>query len=359
MRQIEGFRLSSQQGHLWLLRKHGGDHVSQCTVSLEGECRVDLFEAALRAVIRKHEILRTRFDFLPGMDLPLQVIAEDCEFSSLRVDLTKTTTVGVGGEIERLLEQQRRVDFDYVHGPLARFLLLGSAPDRWLLAITLPAMCADSPSLENIVREIGRAYAAGLGSEPSDDQEVIQYVQFSEWQNELLEAPEADEGRRYWSQKAVRDGAVSTLPFEGFATARPRSRSIIELEIGEQRAVAAERAALEHGVSLQSVFLCCWGLLLGKLTDRSKLVLEVLFDGRSLEELAEGIGAFGKYIPILIRFRSGRPFARELKRVDALLREAQKWEELFVPALENIEEGGCAIGFDFEHAGAPVSRRVT
>src|SRR5687767_15282604 len=53
---------------------------------------------------------------------------------------------------------------------------------------------SDAASLQNLVVEIGRAYLSECGIQGPLD-EPVQYVQFSEWQNEIL-TDESEEGER-------------------------------------------------------------------------------------------------------------------------------------------------------------------
>src|SRR5215216_4047849 len=89
---IEGFRLSSQQQRLWQLSKQDGAarYCARCAIMLEGELDLQNLQAAVRDVVARHEILRTRLEVFPGMKLPLQVIDEDVnvaiEPESLSID---------------------------------------------------------------------------------------------------------------------------------------------------------------------------------------------------------------------------------------------------------------------------------
>ncbi|NOT56263.1 MAG: hypothetical protein HOP18_16805, partial [Deltaproteobacteria bacterium] len=75
---IEGFRLSPQQKHLWLVQQ--GDHSlpyrAQCIMLIKGNLDRDMFTAAVRQVCARHEILRTTFQCLPEMTVPVQVITD-------------------------------------------------------------------------------------------------------------------------------------------------------------------------------------------------------------------------------------------------------------------------------------------
>ena len=81
---IEGYHLSPQQKQLWLLQEPGYSHLycAQCAVLVEGSLDASILELALQDVVNRHEILRTNFRALQGMDIPLQII-NDCEVATV------------------------------------------------------------------------------------------------------------------------------------------------------------------------------------------------------------------------------------------------------------------------------------
>lgn len=73
---IHGFELSPQQKHLWLLHQATDSlpYRSLCAIEITGNLNIDTLKSALTTVVKRHQILRTSFHDLPGMEQPLQVI---------------------------------------------------------------------------------------------------------------------------------------------------------------------------------------------------------------------------------------------------------------------------------------------
>ncbi|HEX5708016.1 MAG TPA: condensation domain-containing protein, partial [Pyrinomonadaceae bacterium] len=146
---VEGFQLSTQQKRLWLAQS-GGDgaaFVSQCALAAEGALDVRALRKAFASLVSDYEILRTSFHSLVGMDVPVQVIADDAEppdFGAL--DLSGRSDEEVEREIERVADEERRRPFDFKRAPLLHCALIKLADERHLLVITQPAMCADAGS---------------------------------------------------------------------------------------------------------------------------------------------------------------------------------------------------------------------
>src|SRR5688500_3436075 len=73
---LEGFRLSPQQSRLSSLQRVDPRSVFGAigVLRIRGRLRAHLLHSALRAVVERHEILRTTFHRPPGLLLPVQVV---------------------------------------------------------------------------------------------------------------------------------------------------------------------------------------------------------------------------------------------------------------------------------------------
>jgi hypothetical protein len=210
---IEGFRLSPQQKHLWLLQSQGQTCPTQGAVLIEGALDTNLLKACLRKLAERHEVLRTTFVRFEAMDTPLQVIAEEPLIAFAEVD-GGTLAPGVREEeIGRLLREAETAGSDPATEVPLNCTLLKSGPEEHVLLVTLPALCADAWTLDLFVRELGRLYA-GQGEDDGSPDPPTQYADFSEWQNELLESEEDAEAKGYWLEQQAEGGAPPCLPFE-------------------------------------------------------------------------------------------------------------------------------------------------
>lgn len=86
--KIEGFRVSSQQSRLWALLSDSHAYRGQCAIQLEGKLDGVALRSALQVVNDRHEILRTGFQSLPGITLPLQVVHANVAARLCLFDLT-------------------------------------------------------------------------------------------------------------------------------------------------------------------------------------------------------------------------------------------------------------------------------
>ncbi|NEQ21472.1 MAG: non-ribosomal peptide synthetase, partial [Microcoleus sp. SIO2G3] len=154
---IEGYRLSPQQKHLWSLQQLDSTlpYRTQCTLLIEGNLNLQVLEEALHKVVNRHEILRTTFQYLPGMTIPLQVVNEISPLSIDRYDLSSLEAQEQNVTVEEIFHKELQLPLTLDKSPLLRFSLIIFSPYKYELLVSLPALCADAVTLKNLVREIG------------------------------------------------------------------------------------------------------------------------------------------------------------------------------------------------------------
>ncbi|HEV8168738.1 MAG TPA: condensation domain-containing protein, partial [Pyrinomonadaceae bacterium] len=158
---IEGFQLSPQQKHLWSLCGRDGATVyrAQCAVRIEGCLHKRILREAIEKVVQGHEILRTSFQSLADMGLPLQVI-NPAAVSIIGVDLTELEAERQNDELAALLENAAHRIADCEQETLFHLQLISLSRGHHVLQMTLPALCIDAVGLDRLVRSIAQAYAA-------------------------------------------------------------------------------------------------------------------------------------------------------------------------------------------------------
>src|SRR5688572_7087902 len=181
-----GFPVSAQQKHLWLLQQslNGSPLWAQCAISIEGDVSVNALENSLQRIVERHEILRTSFHRQPGVKIPFQVI-DDVAPRLEHIDLSGCESSKQQIRIDELFRAEGDRSFDFENGSPLRLLLVRMSASKHLLIATLPAICADSNTLRNLVRELVQFY----GQDHLDETLLtgpMQYADFSQWQHALL-----------------------------------------------------------------------------------------------------------------------------------------------------------------------------
>lgn len=338
-----GFPLSPQQKRLWLLQQTGAAYRAECGVRLRGSLRREILETAVQSVVNRHEILRTSFERKPGMRIPFQHVADFSSPAWRDFDLTGQNVSEQETALDALFSQESQPSSAGTQdSPLCLSLLKISAQENILVA-SLPALCADSWSLRNLFNEIADQYA-GISEGRELFEEPVQYVQFSEWQNELL--VEEGAGKGFWSGHN-RSAAPFTLPYE---TRSPASESFTpaRLSISSDPGVIARINSIgrTHTTKLRSFLLACWQTLLWRLTGEPEIVVLAFFNERKYEEMRGALGLFAQGLPVRANFEKRSRFSQILREAETTIGEALEWQEYFNWERSSAYEG-CTAGFEF------------
>jgi amino acid adenylation domain-containing protein len=363
-------RLTPQQLRLWTLQQAGAPGRSRCALRITGELDGARLWRALRAVVDRHELLRTTF--VPGDDGGAEPVARavpagapgapaagnagDLELPSFELAAADQAALGLGaGDLAALgLGLGRRdrgaAGVDRAAAGAVAAALLRCGAGEHLLLLELPAMCADPATFRNLSREIAAACAAaGGGSNGS-----LAYAGVAAWQEQWLASPEGSEGvefwRHYWAEREIGGQLAARLPLaEEPPAAAQCAPAALPLTLPPGLQGALDGALREYQVEAPVLLLTAWLLLLWRGTGRADALSGVLHDGRSLEELAPVLGPLAGYVPVHLRI-DGRRSAHEV--VAAVRRELSAsltwrdyffWHRLDLPAA--VEPAGEAPFF--------------
>jgi amino acid adenylation domain-containing protein/FkbM family methyltransferase len=321
---------------------------AQCEVLVEGRLDAGELEEAVRRAAERHEILRTSFQTLHGKTFPVQVIAEEASPLWRSYDLTGRDEREQNLHAAEVFAEMARRDFDLHHGPLFHASQTTLSPERRLLHVNLPALCADAVTLAKLADEIVSVCGARLGG--GNLPEPLQHADLSEWQNELLESDHARAGLEYWRRSACGPLVNARLPLEAHVASSYSvfEPSLLSTEVESDVVAASEAFAAGRGVSVETVLLACWYVTLYRLTGHEAVAVARTFDNRGYQELEDALGPFAKSIPVACRLDGEFAFVEVVRRVAEAVRDAEKWQECFTWESAPEAEGASPVGFSFE-----------
>lgn len=288
---VAGFRLSVQQERTWSHHAAGiSPFWAECDVALTGELDAGKLQKIIRDLVARHEILRTVFHRQPALTVPFQVILETADFAWISAELEGLDEQARREEARKLVST-RDSQCDLERGPLLHVVMVRVAPQQHRVVLSVPALCADRATMQNLVSEMFLTYA--LRSAPDDD--VLQYADVAEWQRELQTGDESKAGRDYWRdyyRKIDLTALASTLaPFEKKSTGDFVPDVVVvsaELQSLGRQARALPREFL----------LACWQVFLSRMTGAQQIVCGYQVEGRTLPELSGALGAFANFLPL-------------------------------------------------------------
>ena len=206
--------MSLAQERLWHLEQIGmvnGAYNMSHGFRLAGRLDVGAFNAALTALVERHESLRTRFPVVN--DVGTQLIDPPCPVAVSPIDVTE----------EELLPAIARIStrpFDLARDTLYRFTLFRLGNEHHVLSNVLHHIVSDGWSSGVLMRDLITFYNAFRAGRPSPLQPLpIQYADYAIWQRRFVEAGGLDRELAFW-RKTLGDAA----PGLDLPTDRPRPR---------------------------------------------------------------------------------------------------------------------------------------
>jgi amino acid adenylation domain-containing protein/FkbM family methyltransferase len=339
---LEGYRLSPQQTHLW--QRQQALSVAQCLIRIDGPADAEVLRRSVQEVVKRHDVLRTSFERLPGMGLPLQVIG------AAEAALCWTETeLHVDGDdtLSRLMKEEANRLWSSASGVVVDALFIKGS-ERHYLCLTLPALCADRRTLHNIFREMASNYANGRAAEET----TVQYVQFSEWQHQLLEELQAGPDV---ADEQTQAPTKLTLPFDGWAKgSEDASSEFVTFNVDDATTTAIEALSVQGEFAVEDFLLTCWQILLWRLTDEERVAVLKQFDGRRFPELHDCYGLIDSYFPVLLHCTRAMRFRDAVRKVAAATRQAKDrhysfpWQQTRMLQPQQASEDPLPIGFVFE-----------
>ncbi|HSF43791.1 MAG TPA: non-ribosomal peptide synthase/polyketide synthase [Thermoanaerobaculia bacterium] len=324
---LTGFRLSPQQEHLWRAQgsRPARGFACQGLLELRGPLDRGRLRHAVERTVERHEILRTSFQRLPGMSLPIQVIQDRGGVLWSEPETSGTDEA----EAERLLTEARRFPFPLEDGTALQASLISLGEERHALLLTLPALAADALSLRVLAHEIALLYSEEKDAQGLPD--PLQYADAAESLQEWL-GPEDGPGAAFWRQQ----GSPFLHPAD--AADHPVPETVY------RRLPAGSVAELAHPmeVSIPFLLLAVWSAALWWETGEERHTIAVAHDGRTSDELSWAIGPYARYLPVQSVAGPGLTLGELARSLDGAATTTAAWQDAF--SLDRLTAGSAGEG---------------
>jgi len=306
----------SQEGMLWQEQfVPGSQNLPPLVRRFRGPLRVDVLEAAIDEIVRRHEPLRSRFEMRDGR--PVQIVAPHQPVPLPVRDLSALAPANRESELASALARAGG-PFDLVAGPLFAPVLFRFAPDDHVVVFRVHHSVYDDWSVSVFRRELSALYAAFAAGEPSPLADLtVGFAEFSRNQHRRLAGPIGAAQLAWWKAHLAGAPYCVQLPIDDPTrdqgspqhSARPVAVELAaELHTGV-RALARRRRATPF-----MAMLAAFEVLVQRYTGQDDLLMASVVANRNRPELEPMIGCFTKKI-LLRQDMSGDPtFAEVLDR---------------------------------------------
>ncbi|HLP48669.1 MAG TPA: condensation domain-containing protein, partial [Candidatus Kapabacteria bacterium] len=285
----EYYPLSSAQRRLYFLQQMIKTSTTYNMFSgwiLEGIIDENRLEQTIKKLIHRHESLRTSIHIIN--DELVQRIQEEVEFgiehlvTNSRDEHEQTQLSGRGIPLSFIRS------FDLSKAPLLRVGLIKEINDRCILMVDMHHIISDGISINILVKDFMDLYQGDNLSAL-----LIQYKDFSAWQNNEKQGEPIKRQEEYWLKEFAGKIPVLELPYD---YPRPLVQSFegnkITFEIDKQTTSILKALNLKMGVTMYMMLLAIHTVFLAKVSSQEDIVVGSPIAGRRHVDLEKIIGMF-------------------------------------------------------------------
>ncbi|CAO3439353.1 amino acid adenylation domain-containing protein [Azospirillum doebereinerae] len=312
-----------QQGMLFhSLSAPGSDiYVEQLACALHGELDGTAFQAAWEAVAARHGVLRTAFAW-QGLPEPLQVVGSRIRLPLEVVDWRGVAADAQAAALAELRLAERRRGFELSRAPLMRLTLVRLGETEHRLVWTWHHAILDAWSVPILLEEVLAAYVAWRSDGRLVSEPPRPYKDFIAWQR----AQDHSDREAFWRTEL--DGFDEPTPIDlgpGDLEVDGSGYGLEFVKLPAAEIAALRAAARGMGVTVNTLVLGAWAILLGRWSGRRDLLFGTAVAGRppELAGVETMVGLFINTLPVRVRIPPGASLSgwlRALQQAQAAAR---------------------------------------
>lgn len=276
---------------------------------MDGSLDVEAFSRSWLGFLEHNDIFRTVYrrngqswmqEALPGGRSSLQVF--DLAHLPL-VDAEKAFHVA----LSNVLASRPSLEVGPVVVALYRL-----AKDVHILGGFVHHIALDAHSLSLMRRDVGASYYAALGGKPAPSLPAIQFADFAAWENDWLTEDRRDRALQEWASD-LSSARELRLPWSRAPGETPDLPKVAAVELPAAIYTNITRAAREHRVTVNMLFLAVVSLVLGKTAGDRQALFATHVPGRP-PGFEDVLGCFAQMRPFHLSFEDDPTFAELLLR---------------------------------------------
>ncbi|HKH44008.1 MAG TPA: amino acid adenylation domain-containing protein, partial [Thermoanaerobaculia bacterium] len=282
------------QRRLWFLQRLAPDgfffNISH-GLRLRGPLDPEALRWSVQEIVDRHEPLRTTFETSGG--LPVQRIAAPSLVPLPFLDLSALPAERREEAARLLALEETAQPFDLVRGPLVRAALVRLDRTDHVLLLDPHHLVFDGWSMEVLFRELGALYGTfSQGLRPDLPPLPVRFVDYSEWQRQILAGPLRDRQLAWWKERLAGIRPLD-LPTDRPRPAVQRFRGGWRTTVlPAPLAAALEQASRRGGATTFMVLLAGFATLLARWTGQADVPVGSPVAERARPEVEGLIGFF-------------------------------------------------------------------
>jgi amino acid adenylation domain-containing protein len=299
------------------------------TLRIRSHLDVSALRLAVESLIARHPMLRATFreqdgELFQEIDSDYEACFEEVDASSLTFD-----------ELKQKVVQTYQRPFNLETGPIVQATLFYVKDQDYVLLLNIHHIACDGWSIWILVDELLLLYAAQKkGVAASLPPINFTYKDFVNWQAQLLSSSQKESMQAYWQQQLAGE-----LPVLNLATDKPRPPvqnyhgASHSFQLSPELVQKLKELAKLEGVTLYTVILAAFQVLLHRYTGQEDILLGSPTAGRSKAEFAQIVGYFVNPVVLRANFSSNPTFQTFLAQVSSTVLGAIAHQDYPFPLL--------------------------
>ena len=310
--------LSYAQERLWFIDKFQGSlayHIPG-VLQINGKIDVDILTKAIKALVVRHEALRTVIREHDGEGF--QHILDVDNFEVATIASAEFTI-----DIDQFIERETQKPFDLSQDYMLRATIVKQSETSHILILILHHIAADGWSIPIFVNELEHAYEQVLTSGKVSLQPLsVQYADYSIWQRNYLSGEILDKKLSYWTHQ-LQDVTPLALPINYVRPAIQTTEGETYIfEVDKELTSKLNNISKTHGTTFFMTLLSIYKVLLHRYSGQSDIAIGTPIANRSQLEISGLIGFFINTIVIRSQVSNDMSFAELLQEVKQTSLEA-------------------------------------
>jgi amino acid adenylation domain-containing protein len=284
---------------------------------LTGRMDVAVFEQALREVVRRQSVLRTRIVASDDGHSHQQRIEDSVAFALPFEDLSALPEA----EREKVLlaKMQAIVDTPIAidQAPLFRVALWKLAPEQHAFLFMPHHIIWDGWSFDILYSEMSAVYGALSKGQPiALAQPAITYADYTRWFADWLKGPDCERQLQYWKKRF----ATSPMP-KAPTTDKPRNPGMSGVgatewvRIDQELTARLRDVARRHDLTLSMLTMSVYAAMMAAAIDGRSIVVGLPVRGRLSPETEGVMGFFNNLLPVQFEFEPTKTLGEFLDAV--------------------------------------------
>ena len=336
--------LSFAQERLWFIENYEGGtnaYIIPIVFKIPPECRLDILEKSLNSIVVRHEILRTLIKEDEEGNR-YQAILDD-KLHPLNVFKIKVSDLTA---LHSALKEQINCIYDLSNEHPIRvcvYELANTSGDvDYYISIAIHHIAFDGWSTDIFLRELHAFYnyyldqSQGLETPLNLPDLSIQYKDFAIWQRNYLTGERLNKQLSYWKQKLSGHEPLNLNKDKARLSQINYAGNDIYFELDEQTSFGLRELAKQCEVSLYSLLLSAYYLMLRSYSNQDDIVIGTPLANRHYNQIENLIGFFVNSLALRTQIDSKELVTQFIQKVGQEVIDAQLHQDL--PFEKLVEE---------------------